>query len=147
MYACTPPLKCTGVLWCAADGTCDAGVIAHGSIIKAKDVEAIQRWGALPHNQQYMKDISLPNIPRTSTLSLCFPAISLFVLHCTGSRPILFLFSDNDQQIPTELREQIQGILKAKSASFAAEGVFYPKQARHLPARVTLDRCRHVPAV
>ena len=48
---------------------------------------------------------------------------------CAASRPILFLFSDNDQQIPTELREQIQGILKAKSDSFPAEGVFYPKQA------------------
>ena len=34
----------------AADGTCGAGVIAHGSLIKLEDVEAIQRWDPLPHN-------------------------------------------------------------------------------------------------
>ncbi|BDA43920.1 Carboxymethylenebutenolidase homolog [Coccomyxa sp. Obi] len=42
-------------------------------------------------------------------------------------KPILFLFSANDRQIPDELREKIQGVLKTKP--FPAEGVYYPNQA------------------
>lgn len=61
----------------------DAGVVAHGSLIKLEDVEAIQK-------------------------------------------PILFLYSANDRQIPDELREKIQGVLKTKS--FPAEGIYYPNQ-------------------
>ncbi len=63
----------------------EAGVVAHGSLIKLEDVEAIQK-------------------------------------------PILFLYSANDRQIPDELREKIQGVLKTKS--FPAEGVYYPNQVR-----------------
>lgn len=66
------------------------GVIAHGSIIKEEDVEAIKK-------------------------------------------PVLFLYSDNDRQIPTELREKFQAILKTKS--FPTEGVFYPGQVRSLPLK------------
>ena len=42
-------------------------------------------------------------------------------------KPVLFLYSANDQQIPDEKREKFQGILKTKS--FPAEGVYYPDQA------------------
>ncbi|BDA43921.1 Carboxymethylenebutenolidase homolog [Coccomyxa sp. Obi] len=41
-------------------------------------------------------------------------------------KPILFLYSANDRQIPDELREKFQGVLKTKS--FPAEGVYYPNQ-------------------
>lgn len=58
-------------------------MIAHGSIIKLEDVEAIKK-------------------------------------------PVLFLYSANDKQIPDELREKIQGVLKTKP--FPAEGVYYPEQ-------------------
>ena len=48
-------------------------------------------------------------------------------------KPVLFLFSDNDKMIPTELREQFEGILREKSHSFAAEGKFYPGMVNPLP--------------
>jgi dienelactone hydrolase len=69
-------------MW-AGSGDIEAGVIAHGSLIKEPDVEAIQK-------------------------------------------PVLFLYSDNDQQIPDELREKFQAILKTKS--FPTEGIFYKGQ-------------------
>ena len=49
------------------------------------------------------------------------------------NRPVLFLFSDNDKQIPTELREKFEGILHEKKQSFPAEGKFYPAMVSIAP--------------
>ena len=57
-------------------------------------------------------------------------------------KPVLFLFSDNDQQIPAELREKIEGVLKQKSASFPAEGKFYPGMVSCCSVRAELAGCR-----
>lgn len=81
---CSGLTLCCAVIW-SGSGDIEAGVVAHGSLIKLEDVEAIQK-------------------------------------------PILFLYSANDRQIPDELREKIQGVLKSKS--FPAEGVYYPNQVR-----------------
>lgn len=43
-------------------------------------------------------------------------------------KPVLFLYSANDKQIPDELREKIEAVLKTKS--FPTQGVYYPKQVR-----------------
>jgi dienelactone hydrolase len=44
--------------------------------------------------------------------------------------PVLFLFCDNDQQIPTELRHKFEGILAQKAN---AESKFYPGMVRSCP--------------
>lgn len=46
-------------------------------------------------------------------------------------KPVLFLYSANDQMIPDETREKFQGILKGKS--FPTGGVYYPDQASRSP--------------